>query len=473
MRRSHFAVLIPALVLVAGAAFAQDVTETAPPAGTPAADAAPAEPTPVKGTDDAGAADDTGTANEDAADEEASSSDEASSSNEGTTTPAPTSESAPAEPAPAEPETPAADVSVVVDIVLNPEEDLDAEEQKARARADAANKAVVESQSVEKLAEKEAADKALAVILDKKKKEGFWIEKALTLGASGSGLYNQKFVGQVDGFALQAGAILNGMFALGYAGNEWHNTLTVDESVLATPTADLFSPRVTKSADNLQLLSSYNYRWSRFPYVGPYAQLRGQTQIFQSYVQPAADGVVVRRTFRDGRVQDESVSVGQAAFLTDFFEPLTITESVGAFIEPPTLPPWLVYGFKVGAAGQHVIVRDGFVVADDAATSEIELMQLSLSNSFGSEAEANVSGQITELFLWSVLARVYYPILILEETELDLVERTHLDLQTTLSLRLTKWLSADWVTKVRRQPFVLNDWQIQSQVLLTTGFSIL
>jgi len=443
MRRHRSAVLTGAFLFVAGGAFAQETTEVV---DTPAADAAPRETSPSESADaenrDARASD-----TEDAA-------------------------PAPVEPAPAESESPLPDVSVVVDIVLNPEEDLDAEEKKARARAEAAQKAVVESGSVEKLAEKDAADKALALILDKKKKDGFWWEKSLTLGASGSGLYNQKFVGQVDGFALQAGAILNGMIALGYIGNEWRNTLTIEESILATPTDDLFSPRVTKSADNLQLLSAYSYRWSRFPYVGPYAQLRGQTQIFQSGLQPAADGVVVKRTFRDGRVQNETVNFGQAAFLTDFFEPFTVTESVGMFIEPPTLPPWLVYALKVGVAGQHVIVRDGFVIADDAATPEIELQQLSLSNSFGSEAEAVVSGQITDLFLWSVLARVYYPIFILEETELDLVERTHLDLQTTLSLRLTKWLSADWVTKVRRQPFVLNDWQIQSQVLLTTGFSV-
>lgn len=455
-------------LLVVTPALAQETVAPTTTTDTPAAEA-PA----VDGDDDA---------TDDAASTEGSS--EAEPSTDAPAADAPTDE-APASDAPAE-EAPVEQPAVVEEgvavieestaaveaVVLLPEEDVDAAEKAAQARADAAAKAVTECQCVEKLAEKDAADKELAAILEKKKKLGFWYEKALTLGATGSGLYNQKFVGQVDGFALQAGAILNGMFALGYAGSEWRNTLTLEEALLATPTDDLFAPRVTKAADNLSLLSAYSYRWSRFPYVGPYAQLRGQTQVFQSYVMPGAEGITVRRTFRDGRVQDESITPGKAAFLTDFFEPLTVTESVGAFVEPPTFPPWITYNFKLGAAGQHVIVRDGFVVADDPATGEVELNQLGISNSFGSEAEAVIGGQVTEMFLWNVMARLYYPILILEETELDLIERTHLDLQTTLSLRLTKWLSADWVTKVRRQPFVLNDWQVQSQVLLTTGFSV-
>lgn len=371
-------------LLVVTPALAQETVAPTTTTDTPAAEA-PA----VDGDDDA---------TDDAASTEGSS--EAEPSTDAPAADAPTDE-APASDAPAE-EAPVEQPAVVEEgvavieestaaveaVVLLPEEDVDAAEKAAQARADAAAKAVTECQCVEKLAEKDAADKELAAIREKKKKLGFWYEKALTLGATGSGLYNQKFVGQVDGFALQAGAILNGMFALGYAGSEWRNTLTLEEALLATPTDDLFAPRVTKAADNLSLLSAYSYRWSRFPYVGPYAQLRGQTQVFQSYVMPGAEGITVRRTFRDGRVQDESITPGKAAFLTDFFEPLTVTESVGAFVEPPTFPPWITYNFKLGAAGQHVIVRDGFVVADDPATGEVELNQLGISNSFGSEAEA-------------------------------------------------------------------------------------
>ena len=61
--------------------------------------------------------------------------------------------------------------------------------------------------------------------------------------------------------------------------------------------------------------------------------------------------------------------------LTGPFEPLLLRESVGAFANPVDQTD-LKVGFKLGAGVQQINVRDGYALADNSDTPEIEVNQL-------------------------------------------------------------------------------------------------
>lgn len=298
------------------------------------------------------------------------------------------------------------------------------------------------------------------------RKQGF--SATARVGASGLLLHNHKVVGQLDGFTLQSGLALGGGVGLLAGQHEWQNNASYDLSFSKTPAVEPF----LKSADNLEARSLYLYRIPGVEWLGPFTRVRGYTQVFPGYAVPA-EGIFVRRSDVDGR---ESIffAPGQKPIdLTTWFEPIVFAESVGGFVRP-LRETWLSLDAKGGLGAQHVLaLGDGYVVVEDAATPELDIKQLQNVHSIGLEVELEAKGAVLENISYGLLATVYYPLFISIEPELDLVERTHVDVGANLSYKLTDWLSADYVLRLRRAPFVLNDWQLQNSLLLTLGFNVL
>src|SRR5690606_22110465 len=94
-------------------------------------------------------------------------------------------------------------------------------------------------------------------------------------------------------------------------------------------------------------------------------------------------------------------------------------------------------------------------------------------HSAGFELEVEAKGSALEGISYGIVGALYYPLVISDDTDLDAVERLHLDVAGNVSYKLTEWLSADYVLRVRRAPFVLNDFQVQNSLLLTLGFNLL
>lgn len=326
------------------------------------------------------------------------------------------------------------------------------------------------------LAQKKKEAEAAAAEAEKTRKQGFWSDRALSVGASALGLFNYQAVGQQDGFGLQVGALADGKLVLGYFGHEWTSAFRLQEVFTAVPNPGGFlsAPLLGKTGDELVGSSEYRFKAAIFPWAGPFVQARAQTRIFPSWVlKPEATRAV--RTNVDGTVTSEVIGKNLPLYITGWFEPLILEETAGAFVEPPSFDPWVKTGFKAAAAAQHVIGYGGYVLTDDAATPTLEMTQIPITNSVGVQGEARASGLVLERLGWGVAAVIYYPILALGPTvgDVTLLERTHVDLEATLSIKLAEWLSLDGVTRLRRQPFVLNDWQFQTQVLLTAGFQLL
>lgn len=298
------------------------------------------------------------------------------------------------------------------------------------------------------------------------RKEG--LSASARVGASGLLLHNHRVVGQLDGFTLNVGLVLGGALNYLRGSHEWQNTASYDLSFSKTPAIEA----LLKSADNLEARSLYLYRIPGLEWLGPFARLRGYTQVFPGYAVPA-DDVFVRRLNRDGSSNVFAQPAQQPIDLTTWFEPVVLAESVGMFVRP-LRETWLSVDGKAGLGAQHVLAfGDGYVVADDTATPELELRQLETVHSAGFELELEAKGAVLEGISYGLVGTLYYPLVISVDTELGLVDRVHVDVAGNLSYKLTEWLSADYVLRVRRAPFVLNEFQVQNSLLLTLGFNLL
>jgi hypothetical protein len=329
-------------------------------------------------------------------------------------------------------------------------QDTKAAAAKAKAEATAKDKVDVATESIAKLRE------------EKPKTRGW--DMGLKLGGTGAMQQNDKFVGQTDGVTLQVGVLLSGNADLVTGDHEWRNSLALEHAQLKTPVLERF----VKSADRLELKSLYLYRIPKADWLGPFARLRAFTQLFPGEIV-STDRVVYERAPRD----TTTVAPQEPFRLTNIFEPLVLEESAGAFVEPLTGEK-LTVGARLGLGAQQVIGQQGLVLADDAATPNVEVAELRTVVSAGVEGELNAKGTVVkELLSWSALVGAYYPALINDNRGLEGGELLHFNVGAGVSLKLSKWLSVDYNLRLLKQPFVLDDLQVQNAVLISTGFDLL
>lgn len=310
-----------------------------------------------------------------------------------------------------------------------------------------------------------------------------WQFKA-DVGFNGGFNHSSTVVGQPDGSTLQLGLAINTAADL-YAGqHEWHNALTFGYQQTKTPAIDVF----VKTSDNLDLVTMWLYKPAAMPWLGPFARARLQTQLFAGYIVFGEDKNVAIRdvdgnqvadgldpaTDADGNVIDgQNYLPAQKQYqLTKAFEPLTLRESIGAFARALDRND-LKVTFTAGLGAQEVFTRDGFTLSDDDKTSQIEIKQLQDSLQLGVEVSAEAGGTISQQITWSLLANVLHPFIIEADTDLTGLDLTNIELGGKLGVKLAKWASLDYVITAKRVPLVLDDWQIQNGILLSTAFNLL
>ncbi len=303
---------------------------------------------------------------------------------------------------------------------------------------------------------------------DKKKEDPDGWKVSGKLGFSGSLTDAQNFVGAEEGLTVQLGVVL-GVDANWKSGQHgWENRLQAQHAQTKTPAIDAF----VKSADQLDLKSTYLYRFKNPEWVGVFGRFKLNTQLLRGYsVQAKPAEYSVNGTLVATR------QAGQRFSVTGPFEPLTLRESAGAFVKP-IKEDYLEFKSSLGIAAQHVIVREGRVVDsvdDSGATALIALLELDDQNDFGIELTADAKGAIVkDILSWKLSIDLFQPVLpSAGDGEPSGIDRLNMDLIGGLSLKLAKWASVDYVLTVRRQPVVLQEWQVQNQVLLTAGFDIL
>lgn len=292
----------------------------------------------------------------------------------------------------------------------------------------------------------------------------------LSARVSATGSYNdvRNVVGAVEGSTIQLGAQLKGAANYRRGPHDWENTLSLNFTQSRTPTLPVF----VKSTDELKLKTTYVYRVSKK--FGPYAQAGFSAPVARGFDVSDTD-ITVQQIFRNGT----TLTLDQDAFdrleLTDPFEPLTLNESAGFFAALIESAP-ITAKVKAGVGAEHVIVNDGFVLADDGATEELEYRQLVGSTQGGAVAEGTIAGKIAENISYDVGAKVFYAALSdFQSNDLDADEGDDfsVELDAKLAVKLTEWLSLDYVLIVKRIPWVVDATQTTNGVIVSIGYDLL
>jgi hypothetical protein len=306
----------------------------------------------------------------------------------------------------------------------------------------------------------------------------------------------QKVVGQPDGTTLNFGVKLDGHVDLLQDQHEWRNWLLVNAGLTKTPTISEF----VKNTDSLQLESIYLYHIK--PWFGPFARFKLETAMFAGTdVRPAPVNYKITR--QDGTLVQTCDPNSDAACttsklpLTDPFQPLTLKESLGAFVQPYKSVP-ITLEARAGLGGQEIFANKQFAVSDVADTPDncpakgdpksksatpcIEVTQLSDVMQLGVEANLEVWGTVYEnkinyRLYGGILAPFAHGPLPKAYTDKggkdDVGQLTNIDLGANLAVKVVSWASLGYEFKAVRVPALLPDvFQVRNTLFLTMGFGV-
>lgn len=301
-------------------------------------------------------------------------------------------------------------------------------------------------------------------VLAAKKNPDGW-KHSVNVGATGAMTTATDVIGTADGTTAQIGAVLDGALTWTAAQQELRTTLRMQYAQTRTPALDAF----VKSADVVDLGSTWMYRLTALDWVGPYARARAVSQMTDGYLmRPGATTVV--RTPAAGAASKTEMAAKDRIALAGAFEPVLIAESAGAFANPIESKALTVKA-KIGIGAQHFLTSGGYAVADDAKTPELELKQLVGSHQAGGVFELQADGAATEQVSWKGQASVFAPLYSSTTTATGLDAMSY-ELLAGVSVKLASWASLDYVVSARRLPAILDKWQTQSNLLITTGFKL-
>lgn len=311
------------------------------------------------------------------------------------------------------------------------------------------------------------ADKVKEVVADPKaaEKPQGW-ELGMELGANFSFGHSSNVVGNPDGSTIQVGGVLGASANYRNGQHEWRNGLAITHTQAMTPQIDQF----VKTVDNAELRSMYLYSMESVPWLGPFARLRAQTQLLPGYSINAEDKTI---SVDGGPVQ---LLPSQEAFdLTKAFEPMALRQSAGAFARPVESKEFTTI-ITLGVGAQEILTRGGRIISDNADTPDvIEIVSLKDSTQVGAELEFDLKGEHNKFITWSLQANLLYPFVTETsiDTNLEGAELINVDFSGKLSVKLADWASLDYVLTARRVPLVVDAWQVQNGLLLTTSFKLL
>lgn len=276
-------------------------------------------------------------------------------------------------------------------------------------------------------------------------------------------------VGVDSGTTLAIGGVLGFAANLRSGPHQWENNLLLQHTQTKTPSINGF----LKSADNLELKSTYFYRFENPKWFGPFGKANLRTSILSGFTKRPAQVTTTRPDPAGGAPITRVVPAQTRIDLTGAFEPLLIKEAVGAFAHPIETDEFTLRG-RLGIGGQHIINSGGVLVKDDAGTPELELVPLGEANELGSVLELDLKGQVVkDVLSWGLETETFLALVTSLEGDLEFVDRINIDVNGKLSLKLNDWLSFDYALLVRRVPVVTLDVQVQNTVIANITYEVL
>jgi hypothetical protein len=275
---------------------------------------------------------------------------------------------------------------------------------------------------------------------------------------------NSNVVGQVNGRSLLLGASV--LSTIGYlqGPHEWLNTGSLTETWSKTPAIDRF----VKSNDLLDLQSLYNYFLNDF--TGPFARVSAQTSLLRTNrVTPQLTG------YDDsGTPEDESLTQQRRVFrLSDGFQPFTLTESAGWFVQPLHSDRINAFG-RAGIGGRHTFA-DGAraVTTADVTAPTVSYTRLNDVHQGGAELFAGIDGkEIEGKLIYSVGLSALFPVVNNDTTNRSILELTKVALQGQAGIGVFSWMSLNYQLKVIRDFQLIEKVQVQNALLLSFQYQL-
>ena len=303
-------------------------------------------------------------------------------------------------------------------------------------------------------------------------------------------------VGAVEGTAIQLGATIGVNADYKYNQHTWENSLSIQEAFTRTPPPDDDTPSpLVKSLDTLDLLSTYIYRFNDPDWLGPFVQLKLNTQVFATSVEPVDPVTVIR----NGDEANQQAGVTQVD-VTEPFEPLLLRQTAGLFGRPYESDEFTL-DFKIGIGAQEVIARGGAVLeantGETADNGEAIYRLQDIEDTFDLGLEGSVAGKgilIKDVLTWNASFVAFVPFVTVGDVPkvddngvpvvegegedatpvfLDTFERVALEFNGALSLKLTKYVSVDYTLLVRRFPQIRDAFQVQNALQVTLTMDLL
>ncbi len=295
-----------------------------------------------------------------------------------------------------------------------------------------------------------------------KKKDGW--DFLLVPGASVSMTDNHKVVGQPEGLSLTLGAQLKAGALFRSGDHQFRANLDITETYTRTPIID----KLIKSTDIFKFEALYLY--NILDWLGPYVRFSLNTNMIE--------GFAVQPDFARWRIVDldgsEEFRTAREVRLTDWFSPLQLRESAGFFLSP-WQEKYFNFEFRLGFGALHMLAKDQYAVADDGATDEIDIVELDSFNQAGGEAALTISGELYEkklVYKFTAEAMVPWVNDLREDDDRSAFELTNVELNFSLSYKMLKWLSLDYVFRLVRVPQLIDETQVQNNLLLTASWSL-
>lgn len=274
---------------------------------------------------------------------------------------------------------------------------------------------------------------------------------AIQLGGS------NKVPGQPDGPSVTLA--LN----LGYAGELWRGqselrlTAGLNESVTRTPVVDDF----VKASDVLEAEALYYYHFGSAPWLGPFLRGSGRTSLFA--------GVDVRPDEVD-YLRDGEIITADRLQVTDSFAPTYLKQSAGLFARPKDEES-LTVDFRLGAGARETFADGSFVVDDDDATDEIEVVALQSYMQAGGEFATDLYGTVDGGEIgYGASFEMMIPFYDSIDEDLDPVAATNYEIGANFNARLTEWASVTYDLGLLRVPQIVEEWQITNQLMLSFNY---
>lgn len=290
--------------------------------------------------------------------------------------------------------------------------------------------------------------------------------RMLSVGANASIGTSDHVIGQPDGQTNTYGLNLDGQLNHLADRNEWRHSLKMGESASRTPAL----PRYGKVKDEAKLESLFLHTLEATPWFGPYVRAAVEA--------PLLKGEDLRSTPQTYEVRNAEgslvgTSTGNSLRLTDGFRPLTWRESTGGFFKMIERTKTKVEG-RLGVGAQQTKAAGSRVVADVAATPNLEVKELDNFEQVGVEGAIGWHGQWDSKSSYALDAEFLSPFHSTRTRGDDrsLFELTNWELKGRVTTKIYEWLALDYSFKIFRVPQLLDRTQSQTLLLFNLTYQV-